>query len=269
MINRKRIVESSFALVAAVSRFAARARTFYYDVVLSDHVCPTCDSPVTMLGEGRCRCRSCSRIVDPTLAFQACPRCGAKPRLRIRRYECSACGAEITSRFLFDGLVFDADYFRRKMGEHRQRRAEQRERIRQVLAEGRSGVLTPPPADLSTVPGLADALNSLTGGMQLPLTYQPREGFDLKRYQAHLQAHIQPFAMSLDEIPPLGEDARIDRVWRFITIIFLAHAGIIEVWQDGQTVMLKQYETNPEGPHVPGDVEEIDGVEGLVGRVET
>ncbi|MBU0717179.1 MAG: hypothetical protein KJ749_02940 [Planctomycetes bacterium] len=269
MIDRQRIVESSFALMAAVSRFAARARAFFYEVMLSDHTCPTCDGPLTMQGEGRCRCQACRQVVDPTLTFQACPRCGAKPRLRLRRYECSACGAEIVSHFLFDGLVFDADYFRRKMGEHRQRRAEQRERVRQMLAENRSGVLTPPAADLGAVPGLADALNRLTGGMKTPLAYLPCDGFDLNRYQAHIRAHIRPFAMSLDEIPPLGENARNDRVWRFITIIFLAHARIIEIWQDGQTVMLKQYETNREGPHVPGDVEEIDGVEGLVGRVET
>ena len=44
MIDRQRIVESSFALVAAVSRFAARARAFFYEVMLSDHVCPACDS---------------------------------------------------------------------------------------------------------------------------------------------------------------------------------------------------------------------------------
>ena len=269
MIDRKRIVESSLALVAAVSRFAARARVFFYEVMLTDHVCPTCDSPVTMQGEGRCRCQACRQVLDPTLTFQACPRCGAKPQLRIRRYECSACGAEIVSRFLFDGLVFDADYFRRKMGEHRQRRSEQRERVRQMLAKSRSGVLTSPAADLETVPGLADALNRLTGGMEAPLTYLPRDGFNLDRYQAHVQAHIRPSAMTLDEIPPLSEDTRIDRVWRFITIIFLAHAGIIEVWQDGQAVMLKQYETDREGSHVPGDVEEVDGVEGLVGRVET
>ena len=269
MIDRNRIIESSFALTTAVSRFTARARTFFYEVMLSDHACPTCGGPLSMQGEGRSRCQACRRVVDPTLTFQACPRCGGKPRLRIRRYECSACGVGIVSRFLFEGLVFDADYFRRKMSEHRQRRAEQRERVRQMLAESRSRGLTPPAADLDTVPGLAEALNRLTGGMKTPLAYLPRDRFNLGRYQAHIQAHIRPFAISLEEIPPLGENARIDRVWRFVTIIFLAHAGIIEVWQDDQTVMFKQNETDREGPHVSGDAEEIDGVEGLVGRIET
>jgi hypothetical protein len=36
---------------------------------------------------------------------------------------------------LFDGLVFDTDYFRQKMVESRQRKREQRERVRQMLAE--------------------------------------------------------------------------------------------------------------------------------------
>ena len=265
MIDRADIVESSFALVSAVSRFATRARMFFYEVVLSDHVCPTCGGPLSMQGEGRSQCHACRRVVDPTLKFQVCSRCGGRPQLRTRRYECSACGAEIVSRFLFDGLVFDTEYFRRKMAEHRQRKLERRERVRQMLAENRSGVLTPRAADLSASPGLADALNMLVGMEATLPAYSPRSEFDLGRYQTHIQAHIGPFAISMDEIPPLGGSARNDRVWRFVTIIFLAHAGIIEVWQEGQAVMLRQHEANREGPHVPGDSEETDGVEGLAG----
>ena len=61
----------------------------------------------------------------------------------------------------------------------------------------------------------------------------PRDPFDLTRYQAHVQAHIRPIA-NLEQIPPLSEDRRKDRVWRFIAIIFLAHAGLIDIWQNGQ-----------------------------------
>lgn len=53
----------------------------------------------------------------------------------MRRYECAGCGTEIASRFVFDGLVFDANYFGQRMAEHRRRRREQRERVRQMLAE--------------------------------------------------------------------------------------------------------------------------------------
>jgi hypothetical protein len=137
-----------------------------------------------------------------------------------------------------------------------------------MLAECRSGVLSPPAADLSAVPGLAEALNGLTAGLELRFAHDSRDGFDLKRYQSHIQAHIEPFPMTLDEIPPLSENARIDKIWRFIAITFLAHAGIIEIWQDGQAIMVRQSETDREGPNVSGDLEADDGIEGSLGRVE-
>ena len=262
------IVQLSFTLVAVVSAFVERARTFFYQVMLSECRCPRCGGALAMEGEAKCQCQTCQHTFDPTAAFQRCPSCGGKPRLRVRHYECGSCASEVASRFLFDGLAFDTEYFRQKMAEHRQRKQERRERVRQMLAESRSGALCPPGVDLGEVPGLADALNALTAGIELPVTHHSRNRFDLKRYQAHIQAHIQPFAVSMEVIPPVSKDRRIDRIWRFIAIIFLAHAGIIDVWQDGQIIMVRQSETDRERPHVPGDLEAADGIEGPVGRVE-
>ncbi|MBN2561392.1 MAG: hypothetical protein JXQ75_10730, partial [Phycisphaerae bacterium] len=42
----------------------------------------------------------------------------------------------------------------------------------------------------------------------------------------------------MDEIPLLDEDRRIDRIWRFIAIIFMAHARILDVWQEGESIMV-------------------------------
>ncbi len=218
-----------------------------------------------MVGESRCRCRVCRRDLDPTLVFQRCSACGGQPRLRVRRYECSKCGAEVVSSFVFDGLVFDADYFRRKMADHRQRKRERRERVRALLAGSRSAALLSDPLDLAAAPGLAEALNSLTAGCEAPPGWQPRSSFDLARYQSHIQAHVGANALSLDEIPPLGEDARLDRIWRFIAIIYLAHAGLVQLWQEGQSVMVIQHEADREGRNVFGETESPDGVEGLVG----
>jgi len=231
-------------LAEAVAALVARARRFFYAVSLCGYCCPRCGAPLQMEQDGRCECRGCGLRFDPTVAFQCCSSCGGKPCLQVRRYVCGVCGTEVVSRFLFTGLVFDADYFQQKMAEHRERKRKQRERVCQMLAESRSENLSPPAADLDMVPGLADALNELTTGLELPLPRPRRNGFDLKRYQAHIQAHIQPFAISLDEIPPLSENTRIDRIGRFIAIIFLAHASRIRVWQEGLTIMVIQRETD-------------------------
>ena len=212
--------------------------------MLSGYACPTCNGPLTMLRDSRCRCSSCTHEFDPTIAFQACLTCGGRPRVRIRRYECCQCRAEIVSRFLFDGLVFDATYFRQKMAESRERKQERCERVRRMLAESRSPAADVFPADLDSVPGLAAALDELTRGLDPPHRVEAREEFDLRRYEAHVQAHCGPIAVSLEEIPPLNDDARYDLVWRFIAVIFLAHAGLIGVWQEGRSILVIKRETH-------------------------
>ena len=67
---------------------------------------------------GRCRCRilRAASSIRPLPSSDARP-AAASPSCMVRRYQCGQCGAEIRSRFLFDGLVFDAEYFRQKMAE--------------------------------------------------------------------------------------------------------------------------------------------------------
>jgi len=256
------IVKQAFRLVEVVTGFAGRARQLYYAVVLMGHSCPRCGGKLVMAAEGICRCRSCGLEFNPTLAFQRCSVCGGEPMLRVRRYQCRQCGADLASRFLFDGLVFDADYFRQKMAESRDRKKQLREQVREMLAASRSGALNMPEAELSSVPGLADALDSLVIGSPEAFPWKPEEGFDLKRYESHIQAHIRDFPICLDDVPPLEEHTRKDRIWRFIAIIFLAHFGLIDVWQDGQEIMVMKHETDGEGQDISGDPEEADGLEG-------
>jgi len=185
--------------------------------------------------------------------------------LRLRRYQCKDCGHDIESRFLFDGLVFDAEYFRVKMAESRQRKQEQRERVRQMLAESRSEDLPLQYADLRSVPGLLEALNGLATGLDNSLALECRDQFDLNRYESHVQAHLRDYPVSLAQIPSLGENRRKDLIWRFIAVIFLAHTGVIDVWQDGREIMVMRHEVNGERQGILGESEAVDGVEGSVG----
>ena len=262
------IIKQAFRLLEVVTGFTGRARKLYYAVVLLGHSCPRCGGRLAMVGEGICRCQHCRHGLDPTVAFQRCVRCDAKVALSVRRYRCRHCGSDVTSRFLFDGLVFDADYFRVKMAESRERRRHQRDRVRKMLAKSRSGLLAVPAAELSSVPGLVDALNSLTLGADQAVQWEAESTFDLKHYQSHIQAHIRDFPGSLDDIPPLAEDARKDRIWRFVAVIFLAHFGLADVWQEGEAIMVMKHETYGEGQDVPGDLEAADGFEGSLGGIE-
>ncbi len=258
-----RVLASEIA--EAVEAFMQKARGFFYIVMLLGHRCPRCDGLLTMVSEGKCRCVSCSKEFDPTMAFQRCPVCGGIPVLRVRRYQCKDCGGDIESHFLFDGLVFDADYFRTKMAESKQRKQEQRDHVRQMLAESRSADLALDHADLSSVPGLLEALNALTAGLDEGVAAECRGQFNLRLYESHIQAHLRDYPLNLAGMPPLGENLRKDLIWRFIAVIFLAHAGIVDIWQDGQEIMVMRHEADRERCNISGESEAVGGVEGLVG----
>jgi len=181
--------------------------------------------------------------------------------LRVSRYVCRRCGRDVPSRFVFDGRVFDRDYFRQRMAESRERRHVERQHVASSRMETLSGAISQPPAELSAVPDLAEALNGLVGGPEiaawLPLM---REGFDLNRYQTHLQAHIGPIEVCFDDLPSLENNVRMDRIWRFVALVFMAHAGDIDLWQEGSTIWVMQRGTDGEGQGILGDTETLDGV---------
>jgi hypothetical protein len=168
--------------------------------------------------------------------------------LKVRRYSCKQCGADVQSRFLFDGFILDAGYFRRKMAESRQRKEERAERVRRMLAECRSPTADfPGLMDLGSVPGLQEALNGLTGDLPAEFLPELESRFDLKRYQSHILAHTGALPVSLAEMPSLAEDRRRDVIWRFVAAIFMAHAGVIDIWQDRLDVMVMRRETDRKG----------------------
>ena len=257
----KEIIRLAFELAQAVEALVARTRTFYYEVMLSAYACPRCAGRLTMIGESQCKCISCGHQLDPTIAYQRCTSCDGTPRMRVFRYVCRRCGRDVPSRFVFDGRVFDHEYFRQRMAESRERKLAAQERTPPSHVALQSGAIAQPPAQLSAVPGLAEALNGLVGGPDvvawLPLI---REGFDLKRYQTHLQAHIGPIEVCFDDLPPFGDNARTDRIWRFVALVFMAHAGDIDLWQEGQTIWVMQRGTDGKRQGVLGETETLDGI---------
>jgi len=263
------IIKLAFDMTAAVQRFVEHVRRYYYGIMLFGYRCPQCHGAFVMVAEGRCMCTGCRNELDPTVAFQRCSACGGVPVLRVRRYQCRDCNGDIASKFLFDGTVFDTEYFRRKMSESRQRKEQQAEQVRQMLAESRSDALPLPPADIESIPGLMDALNGLTAGLNTPFATESNNEFDLQRYERHIQAHIQDFPVNLLDIPPLSEHARKDLIWRFIAVIFLAHTGCVDIWQDEQDIMMIKHEADTEGCGVPGEFEDTDRIEGSLGGIET
>jgi len=238
------IIKLAFNMTDVVQRYVDKARRFYYWIMLLGHRCSECGASLVMVAEGRCRCDGCQNELDPTVSFQSCSTCGGTPVLRVRRYQCRNCGSDIASKFLFDGRVFNADYFRQKMSESRQRKKRQTERVRKMLLECRSTEQSLPYIDFGTVPGLTEALNGLTSGIGEDMARELHNDFDLSLYQRHIQAHIQDFPVELHDVPSLSENVRKDLIWRFIAAIFLCHMGVIDIEQQQERIMVIRHEVD-------------------------
>jgi hypothetical protein len=265
---RMNIIKRAFEMLETVQCFFGKARGFYYMVVLLGHRCPKCNNALTMASESVCRCNSCKFEFDPTVEFQRCSKCGDIPILRVRRYYCKACGGEVRSKFVFDTLPFEREYFKTKMAESRQRKREQTERVRKMLAESRSDDLPLSIGDLNGMPGLVEALNGLTSGLDTGFTVQTHDKFDLVRYERHIKTHIQDFAIDLRQIPAIIENIRKDLIWRFIAVVFLAHTGIVDIWQEDNDIMVKKHEADAERQGVFGELEKADRIERPLGGIE-
>ena len=134
------------------------------------------------------------------------------------------------------------------MAESRDRKLQECAERRQQAAENRSSPADVSPLDLDAVPGLLQALNELTAVPDLAAWAPLIQGFVLERYEAHLQAHIGVIERRFDDLPPLDDNPRLDRIWRFVALIFMAHAGRIRIRQHGLTILVaKTDETNTEG----------------------
>lgn len=261
------IIALAYDMSAAVKEFVARAKRFYYRVMLFGCRCSKCNSSLTMIGDGLCRCDGCGEQFDPTVSFQICSHCGGTPVLRVRRYQCRSCGQPINSVSLFDGIVFDAQYFKQKMAESRQRKKELRQRVQKMLADCRSEALNLEVPDLNSIPGLLNALNSLGSGIAVPALIELKDKFDLNRYQTHIRACLEAGPATLHQMPALGEDTRLDLIWRFVAIIFLEHAGLVTVRQQGQTIWVMKCDDG-KGQDLPGGTQEADGFKRPVGGAQ-
>ena len=244
----QRAVES---FVSRVSDLKQRARGYYYRLLLTGLACPRChQTRLIMLREGRFRCQDCGQAGDPTLMFQRCPACDGRPALALRRYFCQDCRGEVVSRFLFDGVVYNAEYFREKMAESRRRlhvRKRDAQEQQAVRSWQRSSSVTGQGAiDLNRSPGLVEALNALVGGAPPEALAWVREAFDLTAYEQHILDTIgYGERWNLAGIAPYRPPRdRLETVRIFIACLFLEHARRLTLIQDNDLIWVRRREAD-------------------------
>ena len=235
-----------------VEAYKERVRDFYFQVLLSQHACPTCSDALHMTGVSECSCRS-GHIFDPTVAFQPSPCCQARLIRKTFHYACSHCHQTVPSRFLFDERVFDAEYFREMMREHRDQAKIRREEIGRLLAESRSGtLLLMEEPRLDALPDFLQDLDAFILGNPIQLcsdAFELKSDFNLAEYRSHILSLLDHHALRFSDISPLTGDDRRDRVRRFITLVFMDNDREINLQQHGDDLLIRRYdnETYAEG----------------------
>ena len=240
----KTILISRFENVQVrIKRFVAEAREFYYQVQLSGHVCPQCGGPLRMTKPGQCVCTK-GHVLDSTIQFQKSSCCQAALVRRINHYQCSQCGKTIPSKFLFDEQLFDARYFRERMQAHRDRKQKRREEIRRLLAQGRSNELTLlDEPRLEDIPGLLTSLDEFIASGFPESGNDPLEGtesYDFKTFRAHILNQLDYSERLFSRIPVHAQNLKLDKVWRFMTLLFMDQSREIDLSQYGADLLIRR-----------------------------
>ena len=228
-------------ILGRVLSFKQLAKAYYLEVVLSLYRCPDCNGRLKMVGVSECSC-SCGKTLDPTLTFQQSPCCNAGLVRKTFHYACSKCRGIVPSRFLFDERLFDKAYFREIMQESRVRERRKKEELKAILAGSRSGdlILLEEPC-LDSIPGLTEALDGIIGaGANGFRDFFSGSGFSLNHYRNHLLSVIGNRSILFSDIAPLIEDSRKDRIWRFVTLIFMRQDHEVSLTQYGPDILVER-----------------------------
>lgn len=228
-------------VIRRVENFKENVRSFYFEVLLLPHACPTCGFGLRMTGLSECACLQ-GHVFDPTTTFQISACCQAKLVRKTFHYACSCCHKTVSSRFLFDERVFDAEYFREMMRGSRSHARERREEIRRLLAESRSGTLSlMDELQLEAIPNLIQDLDEFILGNPIPMcmdVFDPKSDFNLAAYRSHILTLVEDRTMLFSAISPLMDDYRRDRVRRFMTLVFMDNDQEISLQQYGDDLVI-------------------------------
>jgi len=225
-------------VVTRIRNYKAMAKEYYLEVTLSAHPCPACDGMLIMSGTSECTCCSCRATMDPTVEFQKSPCCQANLKKRTYHYVCTRCNKVVPSNFIFDEKIFDRQYFREMMRSSREQARKRREALKKLLAESRSESLTilDEPC-LDAIPGLLQALDGFIQSENVPdpcFAWENDQEFHMDRYRGHILSQLGWSKRLFSSFPLLQDLPRQDKVFRFITLIFMQQENEVELTQHSQ-----------------------------------
>jgi hypothetical protein len=147
----------------------------------------------------------------------------------------------VASKFLFDERLFDKAYFKQMMQEARTRQRKKREELRLLLSTSRSDtlMLTEDPV-LESIQGLKEALDGFIGIKVDLYEISQNCGFNMDYYRDHILSVLGKGARLFSDIPHFTEDSKKDKIWRFVTLIFMQQDGDVSLTQYGPDILVER-----------------------------
>jgi hypothetical protein len=130
------------------------------------------------------------------------------------------------------------------MQESRRKAKKKREEIKRLLAESRSGAL--PFLEypkLESIPNLIQDLNDFIQNNSTPIcqsSFDVKPGFQLNHYREHILSILGWNSMLFSDIVPLVDDYRLDRIWRFVTLVFMQNDREVDLTQYGSDLLVQR-----------------------------
>jgi len=237
------LLEEIHFVHSKIAQLKEKTRKFYFHVLLSKYNCPKCGEGLTMTDQSQCLCL-CGNIFDPTLVFQKSTCCGAQLIRRTFHYVCSRCKKVNPSRFIFDERIFDREYFSRMMKAYRAKAKKKKKEMIKFFTEARSGELPllQEPC-LESVPGLIADLDHFVGADEADDTeFAVDFGFAMEDYRSHILVALGYGSRLFSSINCVSQDPREDKIWRFVTLIFMQHDREIELTQYDNDLLIESIE---------------------------
>ena len=129
------------------------------------------------------------------------------------------------------------------MEESRNRAKKKRDEMKKLLAESRSNILTfSEEPDLESIPGMLQDLNEFIQHTEDTLEYNfdMENNFSMDDYRNHILSVLTWNSMLFSNIAPLIDDSRLDRIRRFVTLIFMKNDQEVELTQDAKDIRVQK-----------------------------
>jgi hypothetical protein len=127
------------------------------------------------------------------------------------------------------------------MQEVRIRERRKREELKLLMAGSRSDtlILTEEPV-LESIEGLTEALDSFIGIKIDLYEISQNSCFNMDSYRGHILSTLGLGARLFSDIPHFIEDSKKDKIWRFVTLIFMQQNREVALTQYGSDILVER-----------------------------